>query len=523
MRRLVGLLTVVCALWSLPAQAQLLCTHYVDPDWVGALNGTASEPWTSLTAAAWATLDTALASGDAYVCFSAREAGSDVNQTATDRIEALRTDSSTNRVTLDGNDAYNTDDGSPSWLAYSGSSRFDVTAVDAFTSNNNNSPWPARNYVTVRGFQFRAINQKQMVLGNMSNLIVEDILAETLAGATQGPGIFISTGAVGDSTEYPTYIIVRDSTFSRSYGEGIYVAGTTDNPPGNGDAQAMDNVLIENNIVVDPGLRGGQGDCIDTKDGHTNLRLVGNHCTWPSGSDACDCQGIALGSGSLVEGNYIEHPDHQGILLGEAWDNSFGRAGIDIRNNVLIDINGDNGTRIGIRIGGSTTTDPWSDVTVRNNTIFSTVGGCIVIDANNTNVIVENNIMEGCGAIALNASTGTVGSHDYNVYFNIGVSSCTRIDGANTACTSITSSEANSVHADPVFVDDITTPYVDTNFSIQTSSAAKDVGLTQASFSTDYNGDARPNGPAWDIGAFEFDGGAPPAATTLFRLRFAPE
>src|ERR1041385_3280811 len=54
-------------------------TFYVDSDWTGAQSGSAAQPWKYLSSSAWSAINSALASADVTVCFSAREAGSDTD------------------------------------------------------------------------------------------------------------------------------------------------------------------------------------------------------------------------------------------------------------------------------------------------------------------------------------------------------------------------------------------------------------------------------------------------------------
>src|SRR5438477_12240239 len=54
-------------------------TFYLDSDWTGMPNGTASQPWKALSLDAWSRINSALASGDVTVYFSAREASSDTD------------------------------------------------------------------------------------------------------------------------------------------------------------------------------------------------------------------------------------------------------------------------------------------------------------------------------------------------------------------------------------------------------------------------------------------------------------
>jgi hypothetical protein len=112
-----------------------------------------------------------------------------------------------------------------------------------------------------------------------------------------------------------------------------------------------------------------------------------------------------------------------------------------------------------------------------NNTVTANAGGGINIgngDATPSGTIVKNNITYGnTGTDYQNWGTGTV--------------------AGNNLCSS-----GCAVTSDPVFVGG-------GNYHIQTSSPAKDAGVTLSTvFTTDKDGIPRPQGAAWDIGAYEF-------------------
>ena len=74
------LLSRLCLSWlALSLGLRAATTFYVDSDWTGMPNGTASQPWKSLSSDAWSGINSALATGDVTVYFSAREASSDTD------------------------------------------------------------------------------------------------------------------------------------------------------------------------------------------------------------------------------------------------------------------------------------------------------------------------------------------------------------------------------------------------------------------------------------------------------------
>src|SRR5437867_2268838 len=90
----VPLFLFMLVFYTLPIQAATF--FYVDPDWTGTQTGSATNPWTWLSSTAWSTIDSALASGDVTVYFSARNAGSDADEPSTVALEIERTNASSN-------------------------------------------------------------------------------------------------------------------------------------------------------------------------------------------------------------------------------------------------------------------------------------------------------------------------------------------------------------------------------------------------------------------------------------------
>ena len=128
-------------LWLLavPLSLGAATTFYVDSGWNGMQSGTTLEPWKALSSSAWTAINSALASGDVTVYFSARQAASDADDIydtngdgAQDAIDLTpRRDSGSSILTLDGNSMYNTSETAPYWMAYSGTSKCRVRFLTA--------------------------------------------------------------------------------------------------------------------------------------------------------------------------------------------------------------------------------------------------------------------------------------------------------------------------------------------------------------------------------------------------------
>ena len=94
--------------------AASLTEFYVDADFAGSIrDGRAATPGSSLggsSSPSWASINSALEAGDVTIYFSARQAGSDTNETATWELYLCRTSPSSHRLTLDGISRYHAND-----------------------------------------------------------------------------------------------------------------------------------------------------------------------------------------------------------------------------------------------------------------------------------------------------------------------------------------------------------------------------------------------------------------------------
>jgi hypothetical protein len=495
--------------WAVPAVA--LTTYYVDPNWSGLNTGAATAPWTSL-ASGWGTINTTLATDDVTVYFSARLAGSDTNVTNGVPLSLDRTDLGTHRLTLDGMSQYNTSEVTPSWSAYSGASRHQITGSLPVNSNNANGPggpWPDRNYITVQGFKLISTGGQCANLEGVHNFIFQNNDASTAVGVTGGPCVFsgvpYASNAGAHGGTWPTHLQIVNNTIHDTFGECMYIGGATPDPPPAGqltNLQTGDDILIQGNTSTNCGIRGGEPDGIDVKDGNTNVKLIGNTFKWPIAATAT-AQAMDLESCTLVDGNYVEFPPVIGISLNASWNNTVGRGSCVVRNNVIVNITSPLGSRrIGIALSEATSvTYQWTNTKVYNNTIFNTADSCIHIFAPENNVTIENNILDSCGGDGITVDgAGQLATHDYNVFFNITGSALANA-GINTACANVATVEPHSLCSDPPFVN-TSTPYTATNFRLRAGSPAIGAGVNLSSiFTTDFTGATR--GVLWDTGAFQ--------------------
>ena len=517
MTRLAALALVLVLGLTTPAVA--LTTYYVAPNSTTAHTGAAATPWTDI-AQGWSTINTTLATDDVTVYFTARKAASDTNETTTSGIALLRTDTSTHRLTLDGMSQYSTSNSAPSWLPYSGASRFQITASLPVSSENFSSPFPMRNYITIRGYVLISTGGQIAALEGMGNLIFELNDASATSAATNGAAVFTGISGTG-ATNWGSHIIIRNNTIHDTQGECIYIGGSTPDPPGTGaPTNTGDDILIQGNTIMDCGRWGAQGDGVDTKDGHTNLRIIGNTIRLTNNTFALtDNQCMSIESADLIDGNYCEG---RGIVTSAAWNTQVGRDRLIIRNNIFVaGTLGQGGTASGaIELGEAhAAAYQWANTQVYNNSIYSFSGSCIQARAPRGASIVENNIMQACGGDAVTANAaGLITTHDYNVFFAIGRNALA-LAGTNTTCAGIATRETHSNCVDPRFVN-TSAPYADTHFRVQASSPVIGAGVDlSAIFTNDHSGVTR--GVPWDIGAWAFtvSVGALPSAPTQLLLR----
>jgi hypothetical protein len=153
-------------------------------------------------------------------------------------------------------------------------------------------------------------------------------------------------------------------------------------------------------------------------------------------------------------------------------------SGNQIYNNLIYNLKNDGATTIGISIytGDSTA--------VYNNTVYNVEGIGIRVDPGQYSAVIRNNIAyQNSGGNYVNSGAGTVASN-------------------------------NLFTADPMFGNASAA-----NFQPRSGSPAIDAGMTISTVATDMMGTPRPQGAAYDIGAFEYGSApVPPPPPTGVRI-----
>jgi len=494
-----------------PASSQT--AFYVDPTYVGTGIGTAAAPWRSFVdgnpnyAAQWNAINSALASNDVIVYFSARNAGSDTPEEIVGTVSVRRTDTSTHRLTLDGMSKYNTNDSAPSWLDYAGASKMRIRGNrsngnpvyfslgwydrDPFYQAWNGGQGGKFDYVTMRGFEVTGVSGRVTWGGSYS--VLEYIWAHDVTD--EGAAVQFAAAV----TDYPNCvdmgrshdITVRNIVVERVRGEALYMAGTYlltqfGGCPSYGNTHS--DILIENNTIRYPGQNGGEGDGIDLKAGLMNVTVRGNVVQNSSGGTAHGLVAEGVFSGRtnyLFEGNRLFNGNGSGISL-------TGQNGTVVRNNIIYGMGA-----AGIR-SAAMGSFGCIDVAAYNNTIYNNGTG-IAISSTNT-IKVNNNLVVGNGSGGSSSGSTNIAS-DYNLW---APSKATWSEGTHSLIRQSTS----GVMVNPDGA----------NFQLTSDSPAIDVGvdLSFTGFDSAFDGLPRPQGMAWDIGAYEF--GSTPSSPTNFRL-----
>ena len=176
---------------------------------------------------------------------------------------------------------------------------------------------------------------------------------------------------------------------------------------------------------------------------------------------------------------------------------------------------------------------------IRNNTFYNNCfddgnrgngANAVIIGSGSNNLmynnVIYNNNCTGTGAaVSVGYTNGGTGNAVYNntIYNNNGPGIAVDVTAPGTIVRNNIVYNNNGNPSNPQILNDssgstlshnlTTDPHFENagaaNFKLLTDSPAKDTGITLASVPTDKDGVSRPQGPAYDIGAYEFVSGGP--------------
>lgn len=470
-------------------------TYYVDPDWTGTHSGSASQPWLMVTGGTiWTTINAALASGNVTIYFAARKAASDTSQTTTTSLQNLRTDTSSNVLTLDGYSFYNTSEVTPNWVAYSGSSRFTITHNSPYTTANDSSPYTHRNSTIVQGFHLISSKFQTAMLFNVSDSIVRNCFCETQLGVTNTTGIQLN-----DYQDIPsTNVYFIGNTVSNSPGEGIYISGASSHTASPTNQPMHYGITIVSNTIVNAGVT-DEGDGIDIKDGNNAVYIAGNYIYQNTRGGGRD--GIVTMSGCTIEKNKVDGQGRCGVALSNTWNAYTNRDGTIIRNNLLV--NCGNGPKdgyatfsYGIMAIGTSDGDQWTNLKIDNNTVYNESGipGIgIWIGSQASGATVRNNISATNSGYAFDAEAQNVTTHLNGLYYLPGGGTIAVYGVSTYTASTIGTLGSGCISGDPL---------LDSTYSPANASPAVGAGYDLSSiFSVDQQNNTR--FAPWTMGALQ--------------------
>ena len=272
-----------------------------------------------------------------------------------------------------------------------------------------------------------------------------------------------------------------------------------------------DDVVIENNETSRSQVEHG----IYVSNSGDRPTIRNNH-VWGNRANGIHMNGdVSLGgdgiiSGALVERNRI----HDNGVGGGSGINCDGVQGSRFLNNVLYNNHAGGLTLYRIDAGGSAVNN-----LVAHNTILQAADGRWAVNITNasTGNRVLNNILYNAhtfrGSVTVSADSRPGLISDYNVVMNR-----FSIDDGNTRITlaewqNATGQDLHSILAVPA---DLFVNAAGGDYHLSASSPARDTGTTLAEVPQDHDGAPRPQGPAADIGAYEFR--AVPGKVTGLRI-----
>ncbi len=346
----------------------------------------------------------------------------------------------------------------------------------------NNYDYITISYMTVTGTS--TINNAVEVGDGSNYVTIDHILIHD-----------VNTNAIKISGSTNAYTVISNCT--------IYNIGPSESNTYDGIGGGGTNTSILNNVVYNV-----CEDSIET--GGNNILVDGNevyNTGW--GGAACEAShpdAIVVGAGTnqTIRNNYIYDTYSQGLYIDIIGASTLTGTTL-IYNNVFNNVHGGNGAMTIHEDPGECN----SVVKIYNNTFYDNPNGTIALynPKHCTSIDIKNNLMYGNGGgMYIGTDAAPLTTSDYNFLQTSSVWSGTAYSSLLTwqaASGQDTNSEwgTNPLWSNPANGD----------FTLQFSSPAKNVGVSLVGvFTTDKVGISRPQGAAWDIGAYEYvsSGGA---------------
>jgi parallel beta-helix repeat protein len=230
------------------------------------------------------------------------------------------------------------------------------------------------------------------------------------------------------------------------------------------------NITVRNNTVFNNGRQGLAAHEIQDSQYVDNL-VYGN-----GKNDSDEQEGIIIwrSENVTVSRNVVYSNEGYGIRL---WEKLSGVGSSPIiENNVIFKNNGG-----GLKISGDV-----QDGMIYHNSIAANQGIGLILATSVSGFDIKNNILNN-NYTQVEAGSGN--SFDYNLYF---------------PDISFSQKGAHSITEDPLFVDPANNDY-----HLQANSPAIDKGQPLSSVTTDNEGNSRPQGAGYEIGAYEYGSSSP--------------
>jgi hypothetical protein len=348
---------------------------------------------------------------------------------------------------------------------------------------SNNSGWPyfsgligayGKSYVEVSGFTIQNSNGFGMIAYEADNITFSGNYTYNTAHS----GIA--------SFEYCTniYILDNEVVFAVNGGQQECISVAT-----------TDGFEVGYNKVHDAAMTGVGGEGIDVKDGSANGQVYYNEI-WNTPDDRCGIYIDAYEKHTYnieIFGNIIRNSRHFGMQLcsekGGLLEN------IKIYNNLIY-----NSKRGGVQFFDESShagPEPIRNIEIYNNTFYNNSptinwwGGITNNSPYLTDITIYNNIFANNNAYQVFDAVGVSG---WSVSNNLLIGDLGAQDQSRL-------NVGDDLLGDPEFVD-----AGNFDFHLLSSSPAIDNGMA-VFVTTDFDGNTRPSGEGWDIGAFEFSQG----------------